>query len=646
MNLNSESETQETILLVDDIPENLQLLSDIFIKYNYVVRRVTSGKMALKTVKVKSPDVILLDIKMPVMDGYEVCRTLKADQYLSEIPIIFISALDESFDKVKAFKSGGVDYITKPFQIEEVLARVENQLIIQRQKKALKDEIIKRRETELKFLTIFNNSPDPVWIATLAEGRFINVNNMLCQFLGFTRAEILDKTCVEFNFWDNLQDLQYFKQVLVYEGSIQNFEVVIRTKSKEAKSVLLSAKREKLNGEDCIIGVIKDISDRKLIESILTEQRRILRTVISNLPGMVYRCRNDENWTMEFISEGCKLVTGYESSELQNNQIISYGNLIYPQDRNWLREKRQQSLQEKIPWKNQYRIVDNEGKIRWVYEQAQGNYAPDGTLLTIEGFIQDISEQQAALDERELAEFALAEAKEVAEAATKAKSEFLVKMSHNIRTPMNGILGMAQLLSTTNLTPEQQDFIETIQDSGKTLLTIVNDILDFSKIESGRFNLQQELVSVPSILPSVCEQLEKPIIPKIELDSQMAEKFPLRILLAEDNLVNQKVACQIIKKLGYQVDVVNNGIEAVKAVESKTYDLVFMDVEMPEMDGLNATKEIRQKLTIQPKIVALTANVLLEDYHGCLDAGMDDYISKPIRINEIIRVLQYQINVF
>jgi PAS domain S-box-containing protein len=646
MNLNSESETQETILLVDDIPENLQLLSDIFIKYNYVVRRVTSGKMALKTVKLKSPDVILLDIKMPVMDGYEVCRTLKSDQYLSEIPIIFISALDESFDKVKAFKSGGVDYITKPFQIEEVLARVENQLIIQRQKKALKDEIIKRRETELKFLTIFNNSPDPVWIATLAEGRFINVNNMLCQFLGFTRAEILDKTCVEFNFWDNLQDLQYFKQVLVYEGSIQNFEVVIRTKSKEAKSVLLSAKREKLNGEDCIIGVIKDISDRKLIESILTEQRRILRTVISNLPGMVYRCRNDENWTMEFISEGCKLVTGYESSELQNNQIISYGNLIYPQDRNWLREKRQQSLQEKIPWKNQYRIVDNEGKIRWVYEQAQGNYAPDGTLLTIEGFIQDISEQQAALDERELAEFALAEAKEVAEAATKAKSEFLVKMSHNIRTPMNGILGMAQLLSTTNLTPEQQDFIETIQDSGKTLLTIVNDILDFSKIESGRFNLQQELVSVPSILPSVCEQLEKPIIPKIELDSQMAEKFPLRILLAEDNLVNQKVACQIIKKLGYQVDVVNNGIEAVKAVESKTYDLVFMDVEMPEMDGLNATKEIRQKLTIQPKIVALTANVLLEDYHGCLDAGMDDYISKPIRINEIIRVLQYQINVF
>ncbi|MEA5576362.1 diguanylate cyclase domain-containing protein [Anabaena sp. UHCC 0451] len=148
MNLDIETENKGNILLVDDIPENLQLLSDLLIKLGYIVRSVTSGRMALKTVKVKRPDVILLDIKMPEMDGYQVCQALKADEDLRNIPVIFISALDDVFDKVTAFNSGGVDYITKPFQIEEVVARLENQLTIQRQQRLLEQEVTNRRQTE------------------------------------------------------------------------------------------------------------------------------------------------------------------------------------------------------------------------------------------------------------------------------------------------------------------------------------------------------------------------------------------------------------------------------------------------------------------------------------------------------------------
>ncbi|MEI6443818.1 MAG: response regulator [Nostocales cyanobacterium ELA583] len=119
--MNLDSENKGSILLVDDIPENLQLLSDLLVKLGCTVRSVTSGRMALKTLKVKQPDVILLDIKMPEMNGYQVCQALKADENLRNIPVIFISALDDVFDKVTAFKSGGVDYITKPFQIEEAV---------------------------------------------------------------------------------------------------------------------------------------------------------------------------------------------------------------------------------------------------------------------------------------------------------------------------------------------------------------------------------------------------------------------------------------------------------------------------------------------------------------------------------------------
>ena len=142
------SQEKGNILLVDDLPDNLQLLNNLLVNSGYNVRSVTSGKMAILTVEAKQPDVILLDLKMPDMDGYQVCERLKAQAATRDIPIIIISAINETFDKVRAFQLGAADYITKPFQSEEVIARLENQLTIQRQKKILQAEITKRRETE------------------------------------------------------------------------------------------------------------------------------------------------------------------------------------------------------------------------------------------------------------------------------------------------------------------------------------------------------------------------------------------------------------------------------------------------------------------------------------------------------------------
>ena len=116
------------ILIVDDTAENLSILRQILAEQGYRVRPVLSGEIALKAVQANPPDLILLDILMPEMDGYEVCRRLKADENLRHIPIIFISALGELEDKMKAFSEGGVDYITKPFQAEEVLARVNTHI--------------------------------------------------------------------------------------------------------------------------------------------------------------------------------------------------------------------------------------------------------------------------------------------------------------------------------------------------------------------------------------------------------------------------------------------------------------------------------------------------------------------------------------
>lgn len=139
------------ILIVDDTLDNLRLLSAMLEEQHYDVRSVTNGSTALMGVRAQAPDLILLDINMPGMNGLEVCRRLKTDPDTKEIPIIFISALNEVFDKVAAFAAGGVDYIVKPFQVEEVIVRIENQLKLCRLQAQLRSQNDQLQKTEAEL---------------------------------------------------------------------------------------------------------------------------------------------------------------------------------------------------------------------------------------------------------------------------------------------------------------------------------------------------------------------------------------------------------------------------------------------------------------------------------------------------------------
>lgn len=140
---------ETNILIVDDTPDNLRLLAKILEFQGYTVRKALNGRMALQGVHRDPPDLILLDINMPEMNGYEVCQQLKASEETAQIPVIFISALERLEDKVRAFELGGVDYITKPFQEQEVLVRVKNQLLIQQQHQKLVEQN-RRLEQEIQ----------------------------------------------------------------------------------------------------------------------------------------------------------------------------------------------------------------------------------------------------------------------------------------------------------------------------------------------------------------------------------------------------------------------------------------------------------------------------------------------------------------
>lgn len=149
-----------SILIVDDVPDNLRLLSEMLRQQNFQVRKATNGTMAIDTINELQPDLILLDIQMPGIDGYEVCRRLKSDDTTKSIPIIFLSALNEPVDKVKAFALGAVDYIAKPFDLQEVVARVNNQLQLQTLRRTLekRNESLKKAMEDLEGA--YNESSD------------------------------------------------------------------------------------------------------------------------------------------------------------------------------------------------------------------------------------------------------------------------------------------------------------------------------------------------------------------------------------------------------------------------------------------------------------------------------------------------------
>lgn len=207
-NVTAMATTRANVLIVDDQPDNLRTLSAMLTQHGYKVRKAISGEVALETTQIDPPSIILLDIRMPNMNGYEVCSALKQSTETSHIPVIFLSALDDALDKVKAFSTGGADYITKPFQAEEVLVRVQHQLTIQRQQHQLQQEIQERRYAEellrlqlkreklLADVTSYIRETvdlEEILEKTVAEIRaLLNIDRVLiCQFISDNHLQVI-----------------------------------------------------------------------------------------------------------------------------------------------------------------------------------------------------------------------------------------------------------------------------------------------------------------------------------------------------------------------------------------------------------------------------------------------------------------------
>ncbi len=340
-----------------------------------------------------------------------------------------------------------------------------------------------------------------------AKGEYILFNEAWLKLTGRSLAEELAQDWAQTIHPDDFQEYQQ-----VYDNALkkqQEFNRVYRLRLSNGTYRWISeSSSTRFNLRDEFIGFIGAAIDiTQQAQPAADENQRRLEMLMSKLPGMAYRRCLDTSWTMEFVSEGCTELTGYQPAQMINNKEIAFVDLIHPQDIERIFKNVQKATQAHQPYQFEYRLLTAHGQQKWVWEHGQGVFYEPGQLPMIEGFISDITQQKQAQEAHN-------RAKQMAEDANLAKSQFLANMSHELRTPLNAILGYSEMLQEEAEDLGQEDFVPDltkIQAAGKHLLSLINDILDISRIEAGKMELYTENFALKPLIEEVIEAIQPSI---------------------------------------------------------------------------------------------------------------------------------------
>ncbi|MEO0540318.1 MAG: adenylate/guanylate cyclase domain-containing protein [Cyanobacteria bacterium P01_A01_bin.105] len=307
-----ENQQQATLLIVDDTPDNLRLLSTALREHGYTVRSAINGALALSSAQMIKPDLILLDIMMPGLNGYEVCERLKADPKTSDIPIIFISAVDAALDKVKAFNVGGVDYISKPFQIEEVLVRIHHQLKIWNLQKRLEDqslryqqEIGQRQQADERSRQLFERALNGTY-QLAPDGHFLEVSAAMAELYSYASPAALCRMTTAPALYTDARRFNEFVNRLQVEDWITDFESEIQRADGTTVWVSETARAVRNERGNLLYyeGVVQDISARKEAEAGWRRGRRrtkrLLMTLFPKVVAQQFGKRPEESFAHQF----------------------------------------------------------------------------------------------------------------------------------------------------------------------------------------------------------------------------------------------------------------------------------------------------------------------------------------------------------
>jgi PAS domain S-box-containing protein len=252
------------------------------------------------------------------------------------------------------------------------------------------------RESEKKYRNILENIEDGYFEVDLA-GSFTFYNDSTCRITGYSADEMIGMNNRDFSDENNARKIfKVFNEVYRTGISTKAFdwELIRKDGSKRSIETVVSLIKDSNDLKTGFRGIVRDVTERKRAEEALKDRERTLATLIGNLPGFVYRCANDRDWTMEFISNGCLDITGYRPDEFIGNKTVSYNDIVQPDFREPLWAKWQELLERKASFEGEYPIITRDGETRWVWERGTGIYSADGQLLFLEGFITDITRRK------------------------------------------------------------------------------------------------------------------------------------------------------------------------------------------------------------------------------------------------------------
>ncbi len=331
-------------------------------------------------------------------------------------------------------------------------------------------------ESEDRFRTVFGMAPDAIFIVD-SMGRFMEVNDAACLMLSCRKDELLSGTLQELVLPDHREKISV--QLSGRSSHPGFYETVFLKKGGAEIYVAMAVSGIHFKGEPAMIAIARDITERRRTEEALRESERTLATLISNLPGMVYRFLNDREGTVVFVSDGCLALTGRTPQDFTGGASVTFREMILPEDRDGTAAQIQRAIENKNLYEITYRIRTADGRTAWMWERGRGIFGKDGSVQFLEGFVTDITPARRAEDERQSLADQLAQAQKMESIGRLAGG-----IAHDFNNLLTGIIGNVSLalLELKERDPLRQTMAD-IERSARSAAVLTRQLLAFSRKE-------------------------------------------------------------------------------------------------------------------------------------------------------------------